>query len=137
MSSTFPIQTTTYTGVCYCKATKYTATIRNLSGDICSCSFCRKTGFLYIHTPEDFKYERQGPLTTYRFATEELGYEVSGNELITADKDIYMIDDNPAWAQFCSLCGDQILVRSKGRKQFSLNVSQPIIHKQPACRRFP
>jgi len=77
MSSTFPTQTSTYTGVCSCKATKYTATIRNLSGDICSCSFCRKTDFLYIHTAEDFKYERQGPLTTYRFATGELGYEVS------------------------------------------------------------
>jgi len=80
MSSTSSIHTTIYTGVCYCKATKYTATIRDLSGDICSCSFCFKTGFLYIHTAEDFRYERKGPLTTYRFATGELRYEVSGKD---------------------------------------------------------
>lgn len=119
-----------YKGSCHCAATKFSVKAPTItSASSCNCSICTKHGSLFIYpTDRDFKFERVGPMTEYRFGKKTLGHKVSpidGKPYTKAFVCSFRPMTTPAESsQFCSECGCLVMVTKGKRKEIAaLNVS--------------
>jgi hypothetical protein len=69
----------TYTGICRCKATKFTIELPELTSAMkCNCSICsvHDVALLFVQDKNAVKFERKGPLIDYAWNTRKYIFHV-------------------------------------------------------------
>lgn len=107
----------TYTGICRCKANKFTIDLPELTGGLkCNCSICsvHDAAWTFVD-PSAVRFEREGDFIEYAFNEKKFTYQVCPTSTSTTFALLNMF-------QYCANCSNLVRAYMKGADMIGINV---------------